>query len=411
MTFLLYLRSSITILSRIKMLDMRSRRNTILFPIASTLLVSLVGACGGTNVVLTPPTPLENIKPTVQIQEEWNVSVGSSDAYYFSPAVVENTVYVAVSHGKLAAYNLVNGSRVWEIDADKNGLSTGVGADVDTVVVVSRQGRLLAFDKLGQTKWQTALSSEGISPPVLAEGLVLVRTNDNRITAYSTATGQRQWVYQRQSLPLMLYQNQALTVVSGLVLAGFPGGKLVAIGLSSGSLRWESNVGTPKGTTEIDRIADVVGTPAVKGGSVCSATFQGRIACFALNSGQLEWARELGSGHSLTIQGSQIIVLEQPSRLVGLSLATGGTLWKQEFLLHRQLSSPIAVDGNLFVGDYAGYLHVISVENGNLLGRKVTDGRSITAPPQWIMRDKQGYLLVQSTGGYLGLHRIIPIRS
>ena len=80
------------------------------------------------------------------------------------------------------------------------------------------------------------------------------------------------------------------------VLVGYPGGRLVAVALSNGAVRWETAVSEPKGTTEVERLADVLGPIAVADGLACAASFQGRVSCADAASGSLRWARDMSAG-------------------------------------------------------------------------------------------------------------------
>ena len=59
-----------------------------------------------------------------------------------------------------------------------------------------------------------------------------------------------------------------------------PGGKLIALALQNGGLRWEATAAEPKGATELERIVDMSGAPALVGNTVCAASYQGRVALF-----------------------------------------------------------------------------------------------------------------------------------
>ena len=76
-----------------------------------------------------------------------------------------------------------------------------------------------------------------------------------------------------------------------MVFAGFPGGKLVAINLSNGSVGWEAVVSRPRGATELERITDITSLPVADEYQICAVAFQGRVACFEIASGNL-WARD-----------------------------------------------------------------------------------------------------------------------
>ena len=76
-----------------------------------------------------------------------------------------------------------------------------------------------------------------------------------------------------------------------LLFLGFPGGRLSALNVATGTLRWDASVAVPKGATELERVADVVGTPVVSGREVCAAAFQGRAGCFDIGDRQRDLER------------------------------------------------------------------------------------------------------------------------
>ena len=87
------------------------------------------------------------------------------------------------------------------------------------------------------------------------------------------------------------------------VFAGFPGGKLVALALQNGAPVWEGPVASPKGATELDRVADIVSVPVIDGRQICSVAFQGRVACFDMGQGgALIWARDISSAAGLALE-------------------------------------------------------------------------------------------------------------
>ena len=140
---------------------------------------------------------------------------------------------------------------------------------------------MVALDaKTGEVRWRARASSEVLAPPALGGGLVLVRSIDNRVFAFGADDGKRRWVYQRAPTSLVVRAPAGITIEGDIAYAGFPGGKLAAIALANGALRWEATVALPKGATELERVADVIGEPAVQGREVCAAAYQGRVACF-----------------------------------------------------------------------------------------------------------------------------------
>ena len=140
-------------------------------------------------------------------------------------------------------------------------LAFGSAAVVTAAVVLtySRGGALALGVVLGL--W---LLGQGVSARRLAVagGAVLVRSIDNKIFAFGEQDGKRRWVYQRAPSALLVRSPSGLAVLGDLVFAGFSGGKLAALTIGNGAVRWEATVALPKGSTELERVTDVIGSVA-----------------------------------------------------------------------------------------------------------------------------------------------------
>ena len=306
----------------------------------------------------------------------------------------------AAPFGTVHAFDARSGVQKWRVQANRGGLSAGVAVGEGTVVVATVKGEVLAFDASGVEKWKALVSSEVLAAPLVVEGLVLVRSNDNRIYAFAVADGKRRWVYQRTAPALVLRNFAGLAVGRGIVYAGFPGGRLVALATANGTVRWEGNVASPKGSTELERIADITGDPVVGERIACAAAYQGRVSCFDALNGQPVWSRDVSSQTGLTADARYVFVTDDRSALVGLALETGSSLWKQERLLHRGMSAPLSIGRAVIVGDYQGILHALAREDGSLIGRAATDGAWIAAPPLRLsLGVAEGFLVQTRAGG------------
>jgi outer membrane protein assembly factor BamB len=352
------------------------------------------------------PAPLPEIKPTLTIQPVWRAGVGNAGTWLFVPAVRGDTVYAAAADGTLAAMDLTRGTQKWRIQANRAGLSAGVAASADLVVVGTPKGEVLAFDSTGREKWRALVSSEVLAPPLIVDDVVYARTSDNRVHAFAAADGRRRWVYQRTAPALVLRNFAGLAAADGSLFAGFPGGKLVAIATANGTLRWEGTVALPRGATELERIADVTGPPVLADRMVCGVAYQGRAACFDTTNGTPAWTREVSSQAGMTVDGRFAFVSDDRSAVVGLSSATGTSLWKQDKLLHRGISAPLSIGRAVIVGDLEGYLHALSREDGAFIGRVPTDGSWIAAPPQRVVLPDGEGILVQTRAGGVFVFRL-----
>lgn len=343
------------------------------------------------------PAELEPFSPSATIAALWQANVGSAGGYVLTPAVAGQSVYAAAQDGTIARYD--NGSQVWRINAGQP-ISGGVGADSTLVVVATAKGSVLAFDNAGKPLWTARVTSEVLAAPQVAEGMVLVRSGDNRIFGLDAADGKRKWVYQRSTPALSLRSNVGVTVAGKAALAGFPGGKLVAIALNNGAAVWEATVALPKGATELERVSDVTSAPVVAGNEVCAAAYQGRVACFDLASGNHLWSRDMSSAAGIDMDGRNVYVTDDKGAVHALDRANGATMWKQDKLFMRQVSRPIAVGSYIAVGDFQGVVHLLRRENGAFSARFSSDSSGIAAEPK---RLEQGFLMQTRNGGLYAL--------
>ena len=262
------------------------------------------------------------------------------------------------------------------------------------------QGEVVALDMAGKVQWKSQVAGEVIAPPAGGHDVAVVRTSDGRIFGLSAADGKRIWVFQRPS-PSLLLRTEAGVLAEGRdVVAGYPNGKLVALDIEDGKLTWEATVSNPRGSTELERIADVAGLPLIDGNNVCAVAFQGKIACFDIQTRNVVWSRDLSSSRSLASDKANVYAIDDTGRVHALDKKAGASVWTQDKLKYRRLTSPAVANGYVVVGDGFGYLHVLSPDDGRLVGRLATDGSAIEG-----LVPVQGGVLLQTEKGSVVLVR------
>jgi outer membrane protein assembly factor BamB len=324
-----------------------------------------------------PPAPLVEFKPSLSVKTAWSVSVGSSRGFTFAPVLANGSVFAAAADGTVVRVDAATGSQVWRINAGVP-LSAGVGSDGLLVAVAGEKGALIAFDADGKQRWKVQASSEVLAPPAVGQGVVIVRTVDNRITAYDAESGNRRWVVQRTAPPLTLRSAPGIVISGPTAYVGMPGGRLLALAVTNGGPRWEAPVGDPKGTTELERIADIAGMPVVAGRDACAAAYQGRVACFDSVTGAARWAKDFSSDVGVAVDERNLYAADDHGTVNAFVRDTGTGVWRNNKLANRRLSTPAAVNRTVAVGDSQGYVHFLSREDGAFVARVATDGSSLT---------------------------------
>jgi outer membrane protein assembly factor BamB len=110
-------------------------------------------------------------------------------------------------------------------------------------------------------------------------------------------------------------------------------------------------------------------------------TFQGRAACYETERGGQLWARAASSVGGLAADERSVYVSEDTGAVAALDKNTGASVWKQDSLSHRSLSTPLAFGNHVVVGDFEGEVHFLKIEDGSFAARIGTDGGGIAAAP------------------------------
>ncbi|MBN3851299.1 outer membrane protein assembly factor BamB [Paraburkholderia sp. Ac-20342] len=350
-------------------------------PVICAMAVLSLAACSSTKDVRRVPTPLTEFKPVLDVQQSWSASVGKAGRYLFSPVAVGNAVYAAGANGTVAKIDAQTGKDVWRTKLHDD-LSAGVGSDGTLTAVGGLKGDVYVLGADGKELWTAKAPGEIISPPLVGNGLVIVRTVDGQIVAFNGQTGEQKWNYRNRAVPLNLRVSSGMTFAGdAAVLAGFPGGSFSAINLQTGDNYWQTPVSYPKGVTEVERINDVTGPPTLVGSQTCAVTFQGQIGCFDANSGRSLWSKAFSSTSGLAQDDRSVVAADDWSVVSAFDGSNGSVLWKNESLKNRDLSVPMLLGRAAVFGDYQGYVHFLSNADGTLVARMKTDGSAISAAP------------------------------
>ena len=345
------------------------------------------------------PAPLTEYAPGVSAAIVWSTSIGSGSDSGFAPQVVGSDVYAAAVSGQVSKVDLDSGRVMWTANAGKK-LTAGAGSDGNVTAVATLDGNVVAFDDTGKELWRSRSSSAVNVPPAVGAGVVVVRTSDYRLQAFDASTGDIRWSIQRPGPALSLKTSMQMRIVDGLLLAGMPNGRLMAINAANGALVWEGSISVSRGATDLERINDVVGAPQVVDPLLCGATYQGRVACFDVSQGgRLVWDRDFSAGTGVASDNHMIYAANGRDKLEAFALTDGQTIWTQDALRNRGLAPLAVVPQALAAGDREGYVHFLSRVDGTLLGRVSVGGGAIVSP---LVGTTRG-VLVQTGNGNLVL--------
>jgi outer membrane protein assembly factor BamB len=346
------------------------------------------------------PAELAAFKAAFNPRILWQGSVGAAEKQAFFPAVDGSTVYAAGASGQIAGFDTSSGKPVARMEAGER-LSGAVGAGEGLVLVGTPKGEVLAFERDGKPRWKAQLTSEVLAPPQIEGSVVVARAGDGRVFGLDAASGKRRWLYQRTLPALSVRSHAGVVIYRGGVFAGFPGGRMVALSLANGNVGWEAIVAVPRGTTELERVADITSLPVVDDRQACAVAFQGRVACFDARSGTSIWARDVSSIAGMAADARNLYITDDQNAVVALDKTSGASLWKQDKLFGRGVTGPLALGRYVIVGDFEGYVHFLSREDGAFAARIATDGSPILVRP--VALDMSSILVQTRNGGVFAI--------
>jgi outer membrane protein assembly factor BamB len=341
----------------------------------------------------------------VQVGKLWSANAGKGEGRIGvrqGPAVAEGRVYVAAIKGGVHALDLQTGAEQWVYaPAEVKGkapicLSGGPGVGAGVVVVGGLDGEVIALDAAtGAEKWTAKVGAEVIATPVIGDGLALVRSNDGVVTAFDAESGARRWFWQHELPALTVRGNDGVVLGPGFVFVGNDDGSVAALATSDGRLVWEQSVAQAEGRSELDRMADIDGTPVLDGTTVFATSFKRQTMAIDGPTGRPIWARDNGGPGRPGNASDRVVVSDPAGTVWALDKASGEALWSQPALARRNLTG-VAVQGDYaVVADFDGYVHWLRLDTGAFAARSRAGGDAVRAAP--VVAD--GVLLVQNVDG------------
>jgi len=344
----------------------------------------------------TAPARLVEFGETAKFEVRWHTDLGASGASLLQPALTKDAIYGVSGKGTLTRLDRATGKPVWRVESGI-AVSGGVGGGEGLVLIGSDKGEVLAYGEDGKLRWKSRMSSEVLSAPQVAQGVVIVRSGDGRISGLNAADGKRMWLYERSTPALVVRSHAGVTLQRDVAFAGFAGGKLAAMKIRDGAVLWEVSVSQPRGATELERISDITSNPVADDEQVCAIAFQGRVACFDAAQGSPLWNRDISSDKGMMLLRKYLYLSDANGSVIALDKTSGSTVWKNEKLSLRDTATPYASGDFVVAGDYEGYLHGLNREDGSFAARIKLDGSAIQAAPIGL----DDGLLVQTRDGGL----------
>ncbi|MFC7237767.1 PQQ-binding-like beta-propeller repeat protein [Saliphagus sp. GCM10025317] len=298
---------------------------------------------------------------------------------------------------------------------------TGDGGDADD----GHSGVVHAVDAGGSERWRTR-TTVAQSSPAVAEGLVLVGGHGGPLLALDATTGEQRWSFGNSS-----YYEGSPTVADGTVFTAArapEGGLIFALNATDGSVEWSVEADVPGSPMEVTGVAVAngvayfgVGTDASEGalyavdantgdqrwrvdlpragrnpGNLSTPTIDDGQVFFATNNalfaftpdGTERWREELSgftprffTEQSPAVADGSVYFLDGDG-LIAVDSATSDRQWRFAPSSVTVSSSPVLVDGAVYVGTEAAGIYALDPDTGDPTGQyRPQRNAEIITPP------------------------------
>ncbi len=376
--------------------------------VLAVMSTAVIGCNRGIKPVVNDPVKLVQIaEPISVLQPVFSTDIGNKKASKKDPldlqvGYVNGQIVTASRGGDLTGFNSA-GERLWSINVGDQ-ITGGVTLDAlsQTAIISTRGGQVMAFDSVtGAKRWQQQLSGSVLTPALITNNRVILSANDGFLHGLSLQTGQSVWQFATQVPAISVRGSAAPTLLdSKTALLATADGRLHAVTTDSGLPQWSRRVGVGTGSSEVERMSDVDGTPIVDNNQLFAISYSGQLLGIDLASRQVMFVNDLASLKSLAVNNQQVIATSLEGKVVAYNRSTGEVLWESEELAYRHLTNPVMIGNYIAVGDFDGVVHLFDPASGKIVSRVQTKGALSSLQVQG------SRLMTQSTSGQVAIWQL-----
>ncbi|MGB3722123.1 MAG: PQQ-binding-like beta-propeller repeat protein [Pacificimonas sp.] len=310
------------------------------------------------------------------------IGAGSDKAAHLTatPVIAEGRVYTMDTHSVIRAFDAASGDEVWSQtlkrpgEKERSAFGGGVSVFGGRVFATSGYGLAAAYDAAsGSAIWEYDSQIPLRGAPTVADGRVLVMTQDNQLFALDAVQGERQWEVIGTIEPTGILGAAAPSVAQGTVVTGFSSGELTAVRIENGRTVWQDALARTGRSTQLAALSDIDAPAVVTDGRVFAIGHGGRMVSLELATGQRVWEQSLAGVSSPVIAGDWAFAVTTEAEVVAMVAGDGRIRWISQLPRYRnedKKKGPIYYRGPLLAGDR---LWLTSSE-GQLIALSPTDG-------------------------------------
>lgn len=349
----------------------------------------------------------DSLKPVWK--EDIGDGSGSEVRLIAAPVVANGRVFTIDADSEVRAYDVKSGRRLWYNDItpkkeDDGHMPGGLAYENGMLYVATGFAQVIAMNpENGQVVWRQNVGGPMRAAPTVRGGRVFVITLDNKLHALSAKSGKSLWSFTGAGEVSSLLGSASPAVDSGIVIAPFSSGELVALRVENGRLLWSESLATVRrSTTAISTFSHIRGRPVIDRGRVIAVSNGGLVAMFDLRTGRRVWDSNIGSYDNPWVAGDYVFMVTHDSELICLERDSGRVYWVLALPRHVDndiqkpaviWTGPLLASDRLIVAGSHGRALAVSPYTGQVIGiEKMPSG--VTVSP--VVAGKTVYFLTDN---------------
>lgn len=337
---------------------------------------------------VNPRHIIGNLKAGFALKEQWAENFGAGinkrDLMLAAPVSGKNAVFVMDTHGKVSAFNLQTGKRLWENSLtaniggfkDTKSQASGLAFDDSTLFATTGFGGVFAMNaETGAPKWRKIMESPIRIAPTVTANMLLIQTVDNRLYALDKSNGQELWRFgvAHEDTVIAGGASPAYDAEDNVVVAGFSNGEIVVLNAAVGTPLWSQMLVSNKQARSTTEINTIGAYPIVEDGIIYAISNSDMTVALDMRTGDKLWEKEIGSTQNMLLSGDYLFIISNKNILYAVEKYTGEILWSldiREYLNDEDekaavyAAPPLMLNGNILLAFSNGKILKIDAANG-----------------------------------------------
>lgn len=294
-----------------------------------------------------------------------------------SPVLADGTLFVATKSGDLLALDAATGSLRWRTHLTDYVVRSSPSVANGTVYLGAGFALYAIDASTGKTKWQAATRYVGQSTPTVADGVVVISSQEEWVYGFNADSGESLW-----RIPTDGVVFGAPAIANGLVALGTDKGTIYGVALKDGVLIWRKTMS-----------GGIVAPAVFAGDRVIFSTNRGQTFAVSVNRGDRLWTAEVGTQQPMAFMKDLVVLAGTDGGIHTLSTTDGTERWLYP-TGERTIGAPISVGDEVIVGTGAKLLALDG--DGKVRGYYLAQD-AITTSPITV----EGYTFFGSADGFL----------